>query len=45
MADGFGIDIGGGSVQLMQLEDRALVEAESVDAVAEALRRAGWLQA
>jgi exopolyphosphatase/guanosine-5'-triphosphate,3'-diphosphate pyrophosphatase len=30
LSDGFGIDIGGGSVQLMRIEDRALAEAESV---------------
>jgi exopolyphosphatase/guanosine-5'-triphosphate,3'-diphosphate pyrophosphatase len=30
LSDGFGIDIGGGSVQLMRIEDRGLVEAESV---------------
>lgn len=30
VADGFGIDIGGGSVQLMQIADRELREAESV---------------
>ncbi|HEX2161878.1 MAG TPA: Ppx/GppA phosphatase family protein [Thermoleophilaceae bacterium] len=30
LADGFGIDIGGGSVQVMQVADRRLVEAESV---------------
>jgi exopolyphosphatase / guanosine-5'-triphosphate,3'-diphosphate pyrophosphatase len=30
LTDGFGIDIGGGSVQLMRLEDRGLAEAESV---------------
>jgi exopolyphosphatase/guanosine-5'-triphosphate,3'-diphosphate pyrophosphatase len=30
VADGFGIDIGGGSVQLMRIADRRLAEAESV---------------
>jgi len=30
LADGFGIDIGGGSVQVMQIGDRRLLEAESV---------------
>ena len=30
LADGFGIDIGGGSVQVMRIADRRLVEAESV---------------
>ncbi len=30
LTDGFGIDIGGGSVQLMQLADRRLGQAESV---------------
>jgi exopolyphosphatase/guanosine-5'-triphosphate,3'-diphosphate pyrophosphatase len=30
LTDGFGIDVGGGSVQLMQVTDRLLVEAESV---------------
>ena len=30
LTDGFGIDVGGGSVQLMRLEDRQLAEAESV---------------
>jgi exopolyphosphatase/guanosine-5'-triphosphate,3'-diphosphate pyrophosphatase len=30
LADGFGLDIGGGSVQLMQVADRRLAEAESV---------------
>ncbi|HEX2070634.1 MAG TPA: Ppx/GppA phosphatase family protein [Thermoleophilaceae bacterium] len=30
LADGFGIDIGGGSVQVMRVADRRLVEAESV---------------
>ena len=30
LSDGFGIDIGGGSVQLMRLEGRRLAEAESV---------------
>ena len=30
LSDGFGIDVGGGSVQLMRLADRRLVEAESV---------------
>ena len=30
LADGFGIDVGGGSVQLMRIEDRRLAEAESV---------------
>ncbi|MDQ4049097.1 MAG: Ppx/GppA family phosphatase, partial [Actinomycetota bacterium] len=30
LSDGFGIDVGGGSVQLMQIEGRRLVEAESV---------------
>lgn len=30
LADGFGIDIGGGSVQLMRVTDRRLREAESV---------------
>ena len=30
LTDGFGIDIGGGSVQIMQTADRRLVEAESV---------------
>ncbi len=30
LADGFGIDLGGGSVQLMRISDRRLVEAESL---------------
>ena len=30
VGDGFGIDIGGGSVQIMQLQGRRLLEAESV---------------
>ena len=30
LSDGFGVDIGGGSVQVMRIEDRRLVEAESV---------------
>ena len=30
LSDGYGIDVGGGSVQLMRIEDRRLVEAESV---------------
>ena len=30
LSDGFGIDVGGGSVQLMRIEDRRLAEAESV---------------
>src|SRR5215218_3525429 len=30
LSDGFGIDIGGGSVQVTQIADRQLVEAESV---------------
>ena len=30
VTDGFGIDIGGGSVQLMRIEKRELREAESV---------------
>jgi exopolyphosphatase / guanosine-5'-triphosphate,3'-diphosphate pyrophosphatase len=30
VADGFGIDLGGGSVQIMRIEDRRLCEAESV---------------
>ena len=30
LEDGFGIDVGGGSVQLMRIEDRRLGEAESV---------------
>ena len=30
LSDGFGIDVGGGSVQVMQIADRRLVEAESV---------------
>ncbi len=30
LADGFGIDVGGGSVQIMRIEDRRLREAESV---------------
>ena len=30
LEDGFGIDVGGGSVQLMRIEDRRLREAESV---------------
>ncbi|HYI98554.1 MAG TPA: Ppx/GppA phosphatase family protein [Thermoleophilaceae bacterium] len=30
LADGFGIDVGGGSVQVMRIADRRLVEAESV---------------
>jgi exopolyphosphatase/guanosine-5'-triphosphate,3'-diphosphate pyrophosphatase len=30
LADGFGIDIGGGSVQVMHVADRRLLEAESV---------------
>jgi exopolyphosphatase/guanosine-5'-triphosphate,3'-diphosphate pyrophosphatase len=30
VADGFGLDIGGGSVQLMRMADRRLAEAESV---------------
>ncbi len=30
VTDGFGIDVGGGSVQLMRIEDRRLAEAESV---------------
>ncbi len=30
LTDGFGIDLGGGSVQIMQLADRRLKEAESV---------------
>jgi exopolyphosphatase / guanosine-5'-triphosphate,3'-diphosphate pyrophosphatase len=30
LADGFGIDVGGGSVQVMHVADRQLVEAESV---------------
>jgi exopolyphosphatase / guanosine-5'-triphosphate,3'-diphosphate pyrophosphatase len=30
IVDGFGIDIGGGSVQLMRISDRRLAEAESV---------------
>jgi exopolyphosphatase/guanosine-5'-triphosphate,3'-diphosphate pyrophosphatase len=30
LADGFGIDVGGGSVQVMHIADRQLVEAESV---------------
>jgi len=30
VTDGFGIDVGGGSVQIMRIEDRRLAEAESV---------------
>lgn len=30
LADGFGIDVGGGSVQVMHIADRRLLEAESV---------------
>ena len=30
LTDGFGIDVGGGSVQIMQIRDRKLAEAESV---------------
>ena len=30
LSDGFGIDVGGGSVQLMRIENRRLAEAESV---------------
>jgi exopolyphosphatase / guanosine-5'-triphosphate,3'-diphosphate pyrophosphatase len=30
LADGFGIDVGGGSVQVMRVADRRLLEAESV---------------
>ena len=30
LGDGFGIDVGGGSVQIMRIDDRRLVEAESV---------------
>jgi exopolyphosphatase/guanosine-5'-triphosphate,3'-diphosphate pyrophosphatase len=30
LADGFGIDVGGGSVQVMHVSDRRLLEAESV---------------
>ena len=30
LADGFGVDIGGGSAQLMRLEDRHLAESESL---------------
>jgi exopolyphosphatase/guanosine-5'-triphosphate,3'-diphosphate pyrophosphatase len=30
IADGFGIDVGGGSVQIMRIADRRLAEAESV---------------
>ncbi|MDQ3356926.1 MAG: hypothetical protein M3502_09520, partial [Actinomycetota bacterium] len=30
LSEGFGIDLGGGSVQLMRIEDRRLEEAESV---------------
>ena len=30
LSDGFGIDVGGGSVQIMRIADRRLVEAESV---------------
>lgn len=30
LADGFGIDVGGGSVQVLRIADRRLVEAESV---------------